>query len=160
MISTRCEPRKFSIPSHALFLWAKRLEGTLWSYNMFVSILYTIYDAMVFNFANCCNKMCITPFCNRNFFLHKNACKRMRLSAVFQKGNSITLATSIFHERDWLHIFLNWKPRYSRQNNQKGCRYLWEIMIQTKISWAGLSITLQTRTMPFVGRHRLSKAAG
>ena len=32
-------------------------------------------------------------------------------------------------------------------------------MIQTKISWARLSITLQTRTMPFVGRHRLSKAA-
>ena len=30
-------------------------------------------------------------------------------------------------------------------------------MIQ--ISWARLSITLQTRTMPFVGRHRLSKAA-
>ena len=106
MISTRCEPRKFPIPSHALFLWAKRLEGTLWSYNMFVSILYTIYDAMVFNFANCCNKMCITPFCNRNFFLHKNACKRMRLSAVFQKGNPITLATSIFHERDYIFFWI------------------------------------------------------
>ena len=106
MISTRCEPRKFPIPSHALFLWAKRLKGTLWSYNMFVSILYTIYDAMVFNFANCCNKMCITPFCNRNFFLHKNACKRMRLSAVFQKGNPITLATSIFHERDYIFFWI------------------------------------------------------
>ena len=106
MISTRCELRKFPIPSHALFLWAKRLKGTLWSYNMFVSILYTIYDAMVFNFANCCNKMCITPFCNRNFFLHKNACKRMRLSAVFQKGNPITLATSIFHERDYIFFWI------------------------------------------------------
>ena len=122
------------------------------------TIQYTIYDAMVFNFANCCNKMCITPFCNRNFFLHTNACKRMRLSAVSKRGNPITLATSIFHEREY--IFLNWKPSYSRQNNQKGCWYLWEIMIQTKISWARLSITLQTRKMPFVGRHRLSKAAG
>ena len=49
MISTRCEPRKFPIPSHALFLWAKRLKGTLWSYNICLSQYYILYTMQWFS---------------------------------------------------------------------------------------------------------------
>ena len=160
MISTRCEPRKFPIPSHALFLWAKRLKGTLWSYNICLSQYYILYTMQWFSILQIVATKCAL----RLFAIEISFSKKMHAKewdwVLFPKGKS---NNSGYFNISWNrgHIFeLKAKVHIHVRIIKKVVGICEKSWYKLKYHGPGLSITLQTRTMPFVGRHRLSKAAG